>query len=86
MFDTTLLPTTSSKRDLRWRQTDVALLLVRAGGDISQAYKLEDKRALISDLQPADCLLAVQNLQYPKHPEVLVVDDLDAVRSALVER
>jgi hypothetical protein len=43
MFDTTRLPTTSSKRDLRWRQTDLALLLVRAGGEISQAYKLGRK-------------------------------------------
>jgi hypothetical protein len=86
MFDTTRLPTTSSKCDLRWRQTDLALLLVRADGEISEAFKLDDKRALTRDLQPKDCLLAIRTLQYPKHPEALVVDDLDAVRSALGER
>jgi hypothetical protein len=83
VFDTELLAKTSSKRDLHWRKTELTLLLVRSSGEISQAYKLDEKRAMLAVLDPADCVLAIRTLQFPKHPEVLVVDDVSALRDAL---
>jgi hypothetical protein len=83
MFDTKQLAKTSSKRDLHWRQTELTLLRVSSTGEISQAYKLDEKRSMLAGLMHEDCLLAIRTLKFPNHPEVLVVDDVSAVRSAL---
>ncbi len=83
MFDTTALPTTSSKTDLDWRKTRLGFLLLSADGPIVQAHQLADKRDLVNRCRPEDRLLAIRPMRFPDRPEVLLVDDLDAARKAL---
>jgi hypothetical protein len=85
-FDTSGLPTTSSKQALPWRETRLALLLVRADGRIDQAHRLADKAALARECLPPDTLLAIRMLGYPHRPEVLVVDDVAGARAELADR
>jgi hypothetical protein len=80
-FDVSTLPTTSSKRAFRWRDPGTALVLVREGGKIRHAGRLEEKRALLADVGDSDCVLAIRRGRFS--PDVLWVDDLAEARSAL---
>jgi hypothetical protein len=83
MSDASELPTTSSKKTLPWRETGLGFLLLGADGSLAQAHRLDDKRALLERCGAGDRLLAIRMQQYPRRPEVLLVDDLDAVRQIL---
>jgi hypothetical protein len=83
MLDTSELPTTSSKKKLPWRETRLGFLPLRGDGRLVQVHQLADKRELVDGCGPDDRLLAIWMQQYPSRPEVLLVDDLDAARTAL---
>lgn len=68
-----------------WRDTKLTLIWLRADAPITAAYTIADKRAMLASLEGDDQLLAVRQVQYPQHQEVMVVDDLDVARQALAE-
>jgi hypothetical protein len=86
VLDTSSLPTTSGKRNLHWREPKLSFLLIRQSGEITQAHLLEEKRKLAAICGPNDRLLALRTVQFPPHPEVLWVDDLEEARAAVAER
>jgi hypothetical protein len=83
VFDTSQLTPTSSKQGLRWRDTALTLVWVRAEGPIEVAHKLADKRTMVEACGPEDRLLAVRYVQFPPRQEVMVVDDRERAREAL---
>jgi hypothetical protein len=83
MLDARQLPTTSSKKNLPWRETRLGFLLVQTDGPLVHVHRLADKRELLELCGPEDRLLAIRMQQYPPRPEVLLVDDFDAARQAL---
>jgi hypothetical protein len=85
MFDASALPATTTKARIRWRATDVTLIRLGADGVATPAYLLDDKRLLVDRCSGEDLLLLVRPLKVPPRLEVLVVDDLDQARSALVD-
>lgn len=85
MYDVSNLPPTSSKKDLRWRHTSVTFIGIYASGAILAAHQVAEKAEIIEALEPGDVLLIVRPVRYPPHPEVLVVDNLDEVRTAFDE-
>jgi hypothetical protein len=82
-FDTSALIRTSEKRSIPWRETKLTFILLRADAPIVSAYTVADKRAMLASLLEDDQVLAVRQIQYPQHQEVMVIDDLDAARRAL---
>jgi hypothetical protein len=83
VFDTSSLPRTSAKRNLDWRKPKLSFLLIRQSGEVTQAHLLEEKRQLAAICGPDDRLLALRTVQFPTHPEVLWVDDLEDARAAV---
>lgn len=83
VFDASALPRTSDKTSLRWRETTLTFVCIRADGRIETAYTLVAKTAMLQSLASDDCLLAARQVQYPTRQEVMVVDDLPSVREAL---
>ena len=83
MLDTSRLTPTSTKPNLRWRETALTFVWLPAEGPVEVAYKLEDKRRVVASCGAGDRILAVRQRQYPTRHEVLVVDDVEAVRLAL---
>jgi hypothetical protein len=74
---------TSTKANLRWRDTSLTFVCLRRDGALEVAHTVADKAALITAVGPEDCVLAVRQVQYPTRQEVMVVDDLAAPREAL---
>jgi hypothetical protein len=83
MFDTSGLTPASTKANLRWRDTSLTFIWLRDGAPIEAAHRLEDKRRVVSECSSEERILAVRPVQYPNRQQVLVVDDLEAVRQAL---
>jgi hypothetical protein len=83
MYDTSGLSTTTSKKNLPWRETRLGFLLIGSEGRITTAHRLDEKRELLNRCTPEDRLLAIRMQQFPPRPEVLVVDDLEPARDAL---
>ena len=83
IFDTSSRSTTSSRKNLPWRETRLGFRLLGADGEITQAHRLGEKRELVDRCGVADTLLVIRMQQYQARPEALVVDDLDAARNAL---
>jgi hypothetical protein len=70
----------SEKRNLRWRDTSLALIWLPTDGPVVVAHTIADKRKMLWDATDADDVLAVRQVQYPTRQEVLVVDDRDSAR------
>jgi hypothetical protein len=83
MFDTAELTPTSAKRGLRWRDTSLTFIWLRAGGPIAAAHTIADKLKVISECGRDDRVLAVRQKSYPTRQEVMVIDDFSPVRDAL---
>ena len=82
-FNTSYLTPTSSKSKLKWREPKLTFILVGADGVFRSAHTTEDKLRLLDAYEEHDCLLAVRQVQFPLHQEVMVVDTLDQARLAL---
>jgi hypothetical protein len=61
-----------------WRARDVTLIWIRAGGRITQAQGITDKRAALEEADDDDCLLLAWPGQFRQ--DVFLIDDR---RSAL---
>ncbi len=83
MFDTSSLQPASAKSNLHWRDPSLTLLWLRVDGPIEVAHLLNDKRRLLSSCGADDQILAIRQVPYPNRQQVLVIDDLDAVRGEL---
>lgn len=86
MFDTSGLTPTSTKRTIRWRDTALTFVWLRADGRVVVAFNIADKLEAVQSCGREDRILAVRSVKFPAHQEVLVVDDLDAARDALEGR
>jgi hypothetical protein len=71
MYDVSHLTPTSEKRDLKWRDSSLTFVWLRAEAPIEVAYKIEDKRRVVGSCSAADSILAVRQLLYPTRQEVM---------------
>jgi hypothetical protein len=51
---------------------------------VAVAHTIEDKRQILTEARDSDDLLALRQVQYPTRQEVMVIDDREAPRQALL--
>jgi hypothetical protein len=83
-YDASALRKTIETRDPAWRSQNVTLVRIGAGGSISQAQLLADKRSMVSQAEDGDCFLLVRRGRH--QPDVLWVDNVAVAWEALEAR
>lgn len=82
-YDASKLIRTSEKRAVPWRDTRLTFIWLRSNGPISSAYTIADKRQILENALAEDLVLAVREVRFPQHQEVMVIDEIDTARAAL---
>ena len=81
-FETSSLRRTSESDDvLPWRAGDVTFICVTATGTVTQAKRIEEKRAILDAVGPDDCLLVAWPGQWRQ--DIFVIDDREGAQRGL---
>jgi hypothetical protein len=75
-FDASTLRRTSSADHVPWRGGDVTLIWITQRGSITQAQRIEEKRTVLRDAAPGDCLLLAWPGQWRQ--DIFLIDDRTA--------